>query len=315
MGPKLPEHLASLSGEVPSESSGSSLYGPALPPLPLAKESEHKDMGPKLPEHLASLSGEVPSESSGSGLYGPALPPRPPANESELKDIGPKLPPYLANSSGDIADTDSDSDEEFMIGPIPVSGDASRNTSAAEEFEARAKKMKDKLTGQTKEMPAERESWMIELPPEMGKNFGLGPRTFRKRASCGDKDKSAWTDTPADKERKAKEAWERHEKGLRKPKRERPPPPAISAKEKELADQMESYNKKKRSESLIDMHTNKLSKKKKEEGEKPNERKEFDRDTDLQVNRFDDARRRAAMKKAVGLNDRFSSGGHTSKFL
>ena len=27
-----------------------------------------------------------------------------------------------------------------------------------------------------------RETWMTELPPEMTKNFGLGPRTFRKGA-------------------------------------------------------------------------------------------------------------------------------------
>lgn len=48
-----------------------------------------------------------------------------------------------------------------------------------------------------------RESWMTELPPEL-KNFGFGPRTFKRRADDKSGDRSIWTDTPADRERKAK---------------------------------------------------------------------------------------------------------------
>ena len=44
---------------------------------------------------------------------------------------------------------------------------------------------------------------MMELPG-YGKNFGLGPRTFRKRNMPDMSDRSEWTDTPADKERKAR---------------------------------------------------------------------------------------------------------------
>lgn len=44
---------------------------------------------------------------------------------------------------------------------------------------------------------------MTELPPEM-KDFGLGPRTFKRRADDKSGDRSVWTDTPADRERKAK---------------------------------------------------------------------------------------------------------------
>ena len=51
--------------------------------------------------------------------------------------------------------------------------------------------------------PITRESWMTELPPEM-KDFGLGPRTFKRRADGKSGDRSVWTDTPADRERKAK---------------------------------------------------------------------------------------------------------------
>lgn len=51
--------------------------------------------------------------------------------------------------------------------------------------------------------PITRESWMTELPAEM-KDFGLGPRTFKRRAEDKSGDRSVWTDTPADRERKAR---------------------------------------------------------------------------------------------------------------
>lgn len=51
--------------------------------------------------------------------------------------------------------------------------------------------------------PITRESWMTELPPEL-KDFGLGPRTFKRRTDAKSGDRSVWTDTPADREKKAK---------------------------------------------------------------------------------------------------------------
>ena len=48
-----------------------------------------------------------------------------------------------------------------------------------------------------------REEWMVKLPPEMTKNFGVTARKFStKTATSVDKDRSAWTDTPADRARK-----------------------------------------------------------------------------------------------------------------
>jgi hypothetical protein len=52
--------------------------------------------------------------------------------------------------------------------------------------------------------------------------------------------------------------------------------------------------------------------KEKEEGQ-CKERRPFDRDVDLQTNRFDEAQKKAILKKAQLLNDRFASG--QSKFL
>ena len=45
---------------------------------------------------------------------------------------------------------------------------------------------------------------MTELPPEMSKNIGVTARTFSKGAGSDDKDRSDWTDTPADKLKKEK---------------------------------------------------------------------------------------------------------------
>lgn len=54
----------------------------------------------------------------------------------------------------------------------------------------------------TPDLP-EREAWMTELPPEL-QHIGLGARTFKKRSGPEKGDRSIWTDTPADRERKAR---------------------------------------------------------------------------------------------------------------
>lgn len=47
-------------------------------------------------------------------------------------------------------------------------------------------------------------------------------------------------------------------------------------------------------------------KQKKEEAQEPAERRPFDRDADLQVNRFDEAQKERLLKKSQELNTRFS---------
>jgi len=44
---------------------------------------------------------------------------------------------------------------------------------------------------------------MTELPPEL-QHVGLEARTFKKRSGPENKDRSIWTDTPAERERKAR---------------------------------------------------------------------------------------------------------------
>lgn len=53
---------------------------------------------------------------------------------------------------------------------------------------------------------------MTELPPEL-QHIGLGARTFKKRSGPENKDQSIWTDTPADRERKAKVVFNNNKRG------------------------------------------------------------------------------------------------------
>lgn len=56
----------------------------------------------------------------------------------------------------------------------------------------------------------------------------------------------------------------------------------------------------------MSLHTKKIKEKANETDDKPAERRPFDRDADLQVNRFDDAQKQRLLKKSQELNTRFS---------
>ncbi|NP_001003473.1 GPALPP motifs-containing protein 1 [Danio rerio] len=287
---------------------GQSLQGPALPPgfknqdedEAGAKEDKGGFSGPALPPgyRKRDKSPERPP------AIGPALPPgfkRLDDNEEEEKDeaegfSGPALPPGF---KPDLSSSEEEEDD-YVIGPMPSKGPF--QDTVALDFERRAQQMKDKLTGvDTGPTVLSRESWMTELPPEL-QHVGLEARTFKKRTGPENKDRSIWTDTPADRERKARERQEAKEKG----ESAKDDVPRLSQKELEMADKISKYNESKRGESLISLHTKKMKRKAEEDAKKPVERRPFDRDADLQVNRFDEAQKKALLKKSAELNTRFS---------
>lgn len=311
-GPPLPPGFSGQNVETSSEDES---YGPALPGNG-ANKTDNKavsqpTIGPVLPPHLVKTDTRTDSEES----------------DQEDRSIGPALPPHL--SSGRNSEQtkssrvygpvmprqqdDDDDDEEGMVGPSISMQTSGQSSSALEDFESRAQKMRDKLTGKDdqSDQPIERETWMTELPPEIVKNFGLTNRQFRKNAAPT-RDQAGWTDTPADKERKEKEG--------RKRKHEKTEEYVPSEKDIQTAKEIEEYNKAKRPESLLEMHQKKLKKKKKkkdkEKGkDQPKERRPFDRDLDLQVNKLDEAQRRAIIKRSQELGSRFKSGGTGTSFL
>uniref|UniRef100_M3ZHM1 GPALPP motifs-containing protein 1 n=1 Tax=Xiphophorus maculatus TaxID=8083 RepID=M3ZHM1_XIPMA len=250
-------------------------FGPALPPG-FKKQSPPERppvLGPALPPGFHRAASDSDDGEDGEGFPGPALPPG-----------------YQAESSS------SEGEDEDVIGPMPAKGPI--QDSVALEFERRALRMKEKLTG---EVVVSRETWMTELPPEL-QHIGLGARTFKKRSGPENNDRSIWTDTPADRERKAQERLEGKKTGEAKNDRV----PQVSRRDVEMAEKVSKYNDSKRGESLMSLHSKKLKEKAKETADKPVERRPFDRDEDLQVNRFDEAQKQRLLKKSQELNTRFS---------
>lgn len=300
-GPQLPDGFKTASTSRGDAGSTSAIIGPVLPP------------GFQLPrqDDCGSDDAETPPEAkTKQNLYGPCLPPG--FADAVLKPaiIGPVLPPGFSAakqcSEQDEHDVDSDSSDD-VIGPMPSEavGADYEDDGAARDIDRRATSMKRRLEGKDNEAEPRREEWMTHLPDNLGLRIGLGARTFRKNMEDPTTDRSAWTDTPADKarksEKKSKKAVDEVETS-RHQKRHR--------QEKELEEQLAHYNKEKRSESLLDMHR---KKKKEEKKNEVKERREFNRDEDLKISKIDSRASKTVISNAAFLNSKFSSGER--KFL
>ncbi|KYB27214.1 GPALPP motifs-containing protein 1-like Protein [Tribolium castaneum] len=270
-----------------------SSIGPTAPPL--KKEIEDTpSIGPKLPPHMLRKEEIEPNNDS----IGPQLPPHLLQKEEEEEEktrIGPQLPPHLRQKLQEEAERE-ESDED-VYGPLPAG--ASNYSKAQLALEERALQLKMDQLEPAQNAKKVREEWMLELPEVKASKFGLGPRQFRSKAGPDMSDRSSWTDTPDKKSDKTKKVDLKKEAELKEIRKRDEEQESISKK-----------HKKKNKESLLEMHQGKMKTKKKEE---PSERRPFSRDIDLQVNRFDEAQKKAVLKKAQLLDDRFSSG--QSKFL
>lgn len=301
-----------------------SQIGPSLPPhLQKRRESSGDSddaacYGPKLP-----ISHEPPSGDSGSDSddYGPALPPHMAGNKQESgigqRLLGPTLPMGFRPDPAVLLDGGEDSDEsddDDIIGPrLPTEG-VSSAASAAAEIEDRSRRMKDKLEGRDKVVEPTRETWMLELPSDKTKSFGLGPRQFSRKGHLGPEkggDRSIWTDTPEERERKNREGVVTGAAAIE----EQPVDVLVQKRDRKMEEVTNELNKKRGTASLQDLHTKKLKKKAKKDKEEGinQERRPFDRDVDLSANKFDEAQRKAMLKKSGNLNDRYASGAQ--KFL
>jgi len=227
--------------------------------------------------------------------------------ESSEDDFGPALPPHLANrlnsaSNEPTPTVSNDDDDDDYIGPrLPVTGkEASVLASQVSDIERRAESMKARIEGKDKE-EIKRESWMLELPDAKAKSFGLGPRTFLKKGKAELGDRSAWTDTPEEREKRARGEIEDQDGDTTQHL-------INKARDEAMGKVADDLKKKRGTDSLLEKHEKKLKKKKKKEKSEPQERRPFDRDQDLGVNKFDDARRKLMIKKSAEISSRFSSG-------
>ncbi|XP_040197216.1 GPALPP motifs-containing protein 1-like [Rana temporaria] len=330
IGPALPPGFCAANEEEDKED----VAGPVLPPgykynhSSDSSEDSDEETSSSTMHHNRLSTGKDKNDSTNRKIgkasdddddfFGPALPPgfKKRSDSPDRPVIGPALPPGFKRPDSDSEDDshkgsadekhksdDSDEDDDDgIVGPLPAKGPVQSNV--AEDIERRAWKMKQKLTGKDDgpKNPT-RETWMTELPPELT-NFGLGARTFKRKAIEKSGDRSDWTDTPAERERKAQEKQEgkvSSKKGEETPE--------VSEKDRRLADQISTYNDAKRSKSLLDLHRKKLKRKSEDNKDKTKERRAFDREQDLQVNRFDEAQKKALLRKSKDLNTKFSHGG------
>lgn len=338
MGPELPPDFkaSSSKSETPDD-----CIGPQLPPAPSSRSPAM--FGPTLPPHLRTSPTETCKEettgttlgpcppptivklsdkdATGSreeaSLYGPSLPPD--LVSASPKVFGPSLPPGLGEkpdeqpwSRDPTPPPSSSEEEEDFIGPLPVAAEKEGSIELQRkrlEIEARSREMRNRL--ENKDRPTElqqpkREEWMTELPPEI-KPLGLGPRKFRTGV-CDPGDRSVWTETPADRQRKAQEAQEGQVK--KAPVRGGEVEYAsVSSRDKKLASQVEEYNKQHRSQSLLDMHRKR--RRAEERFGKEEERRPFNRETDLELprNLMTSAKRRALVEDSVkALGSKFTHG-------
>ena len=297
----------------------SAVIGPCLPPHMLKGVSrtmsredagcnaqDHTDIGPALPPHMIPTHNHSTDYTSKD--IGPALPPHMTLittcsadHKTISSDIGPALPPHMTSTNVTHIIEQND---DVIIGPLPpMSKDIfDSKTLIAKEIEKRASTMKEKLSGKSNEK-VECEEWMTELPPVL-QGFGMGPRKFRnKPINVGDR--SVWTDTPADKLRKAKENK--------------------SGKSETFIEDVELQSNKianakvnnKACQSLLSMHQKERKRKIKEVMSEAGEstRRPFDREIDLEVNRFDNAAKKRAIKQSQDLSSRFSHGETSARFL
>ncbi|XP_039251523.2 GPALPP motifs-containing protein 1-like isoform X1 [Styela clava] len=347
IGPTLPPHLQQKreSKESNTEERDKSSFhniGPALPPwlqkntgtqrppIHSKEEKETVAVGPALPPWLKNKNSDEPEKKSNDGKedtvsnIGPALPPwmedrqTPEVRNDDENSFGPPLPPGFQQSNLEPQQStypnnaDYLGDADSIIGPLPPSGNEDSLLSVAEQFEKRSKKMKDKLEGREAPKKLEREEWMTELPPLL-QGFGTGPRKFRAKEKNEIGDRSVWTETPADKAKKAAQGKTSNSV----PDEERIKQEASAKRDAEIAMKLSDKTSSERGESLMNIHE-KARKRKLEEDQESGEaniRRPFDRELDLQTNKFDEAAKKRFIKKTQGLSSRFSSGSTTSKFL
>lgn len=323
IGPSLPNDVHELSDNSDARVSP---IGPALPfhlKQKCGREKNTVNVGPGSEDednsililHAETSDDETFKDTPKEEMYGPALPPGLKIDSSKIVKevkknvIGPSLPQGMKIDE-EVQDENSDSDTD-IVGPIPMSDGLNSSNYIQEQLNERALRMKRKLTREEGDNTnqVKRESWMLELPPDRAAEFGLGPRQFRVREKLDVGDRSVWTDTPSDrlkkKDSEIKTSDVSSELELR----------SIHERDKEMERLVEHHSSKKKKDSLLEMHQKELKKKRKKEKEegKAQERRPFDRNIDLQANRFDEAQKKAIFKKAQLLNDRFSSG--QSKFL
>ena len=133
----------------------------------------------------------------------------------------------------------------------------------------------------------------------------LKPRGFAKNTKDHNPDRSGWTDTPADKERKRQEAQRRGAATANPPPQKDDDEPELTARDIEQA-QIAARLNKERGSSLMDSFTANLTQR---DMDKDNAAgRKFDRDKDLVSRRVDPKARQRIIEQSRELDSKFGRG-------
>ncbi|XP_076639900.1 uncharacterized protein LOC143351816 [Colletes latitarsis] len=303
-GPTLPPPLIVDSSSNIKPVKTTNFIGPCLPEIDERNVTERSDVDTSCNDEN-DLSRED-SDADSDMIFGPALPPhlleQTCSDETKVRIIGPALSNVIKSSNSDEIEQ-AESENEDAIGPLPANHPALRTSNVYKQLEQRAQQIKNEKKDEDDGALKQREEWMTELPPAQVSNLGLAPRKFRVRTGPDMSDRSCWTDTPA---KKAEKQRQREEEAFYNFKTSTTEPSQESR-------ETEGGKSRKREKSLLEVHQSKLEKKKKKEEKKAKlsgqtVRRPFDRDIDLQINRFDQSQKNAIISKAQYLDERFSRG-------
>lgn len=242
-----------------------SVCGPALPPHMLPTTSDQPEIiGPVRTQSSPSIGCPAitsPPQRSRSPenkkhrILGPILP-----SNIDLEAAASSLPQNDAVS--DISDTE---DIDFdLVGPLPP---GLSKSDAHLELERRALELKLAQLNDSDEDDGNepvRDEWMTALPAvRKVTNMGLVARQFKAKAGPEIGDRTGWTDTPGDRERKAQRVGPTPEEVIAE--RQREAEAVFRSKRDAEQEKAASKHKKKhkRDQSLLDLHQKKLKKKQK----------------------------------------------------
>ncbi|ORX61381.1 hypothetical protein DM01DRAFT_1380299 [Hesseltinella vesiculosa] len=321
IGPSIPEHLSKQKEKNQDEISISDSDD----------QDDDQGIGPMIPKHLLQQKQQrnqdeiqisdddattpPPESADDADAFAPVLPPellqerRERAQQGPRRRVmGPAMPPPPGAATHRPAEGEDD-----MVGPsLPANYNAHEAalTSTIADIEARARQS-DPTNSKAKESKGvERPEWMM-VPPDvnyLADATSGRARSFNARSVDKNRDTSSWTDTPADKERKAREAAQGNSSSSsRKSDYGRP-----SANELATREKIQRHNETERPMSLLEMHRKGKYKRKNDNRDDPTKRA-FDRDKDLAGARpMNKKQKSELLKKSGEWADRFGPGRGSS---
>ncbi|KAG8908095.1 hypothetical protein FRB99_000539 [Tulasnella sp. 403] len=283
-------------------------------------------IGPNVPSHLLKGKGKErteDTEESSDDEYGPSLPP----------DLAPRAPGRVVGPSFPTRPPEGDdSDEDY--GPTPMQGGQAPEEDAVKEFIEREERRRaaievdhalhhkalPPLTPLSKEgkKPKElkREEWML-APPEASDLLGsLDPskiraRQFSKNTEEKVTDRTLWTETPAEKQKRLADEVSGKRKraevsaGMVASREESEEDRKRRKRDDEIRQKIDEHNKQKRGESLLDIHSKSDTSSKEEKDKTPAAIWDHSRDMGLGGRLMDERSRQKIIGDAKGLGSRF----------